>query len=143
MIEQRKHVQGTLPVSDGSRGVAGPAVAARVWLDELVFTHQAIAAGMGPMFLAATATVQQQQRFSSAFYFVVHTYAVHLQGLPMVFFRHEHSSLFFFPPFLFSSVFPPFGGSNINTEELRKRRTMIHRFAMNVCLKARDSRANR
>jgi len=88
MIEQPKHVQGTLAVSNGSRGVAGPTVAARVGLNELVFTRKAIPASMGPMFLAATATVQQQQRFSGALYFVVQIYAVYLQGFPTVFFRH-------------------------------------------------------
>jgi hypothetical protein len=58
----------------------GSTVAARIGFDERIFTDEMVATGMGPVFLAARAAMQKQERLSRAFSFVIHLNAVQLNA---------------------------------------------------------------
>src|ERR1043166_1360224 len=76
MIQQCEGIQRALPVGDRLLRVGGAAVTTRVRQDERVFARKLIASGMGPVFLAASATMKKQERLTRAFSFVIRFNAV-------------------------------------------------------------------
>jgi hypothetical protein len=71
--------------------IGAPAVAARIGFDERVLASEFVATGVGPIFLAAIAAMQKQQRLSRAFSFVIHLNAVEVNafGLHSAHYRVE------------------------------------------------------
>jgi hypothetical protein len=63
MIEQAQRVQRTLAMGNRIARIGAPTVAARVGFDDGIFTDELVATGVGPVFLAACAAMQKQERF--------------------------------------------------------------------------------
>ncbi|HUC28441.1 MAG TPA: hypothetical protein VMR80_02610 [Candidatus Acidoferrum sp.] len=80
MIEKRERVQGTLPVSDGALGIGRAAVTAGIGHDQCVVAGQLVATGVHPVFVAAGAAVQKQERSARAVDLVKHFNAVERHG---------------------------------------------------------------
>jgi hypothetical protein len=80
MIQQREGVQCTLPVCNRFMRIGRSTVTACIRLDQRIFAHKLVAAGMNPMFLATHATMKKQERFSSAFRLVIHLDIIELNA---------------------------------------------------------------
>lgn len=80
MIQQREGVQRTLPVRNRLVRVGRSTVTACVRLDERIFAHKLVAAGMDPMFLATRAAMKKQERLSRTFSLVIHLDIVELNA---------------------------------------------------------------
>jgi hypothetical protein len=88
VIQQSQRVHGALPVRDGSRGISGAAVAARVWSDQRIFANQLFAAGVHPIFVAAASSMQKQERLSRSI-----SLDEHLNAIEVYRFRFHGSGL--------------------------------------------------
>jgi hypothetical protein len=88
MVEESKHVQCALAMCDGLLRVGGVAMAAGIWQDERIFAQELIAASVNPIFVAASAAVEEQERFSGSLRFVIDVDAVQLDRISSWFHRH-------------------------------------------------------
>ncbi len=81
MIEQGQGVERALAMGQRPLRIGGAAVAAGVGGDQLILARKLIAAGIGPVVMAAGAAMQQQQRRAGAVDRVMQLDAVHVDGV--------------------------------------------------------------
>src|SRR5215471_17008867 len=96
MVQQRQGIQSALAMGDYPPGIAGPAMAASIGLDEAVFSHELIAPRIGPVFQAAATTVQEEKWLAGALNFEVQVDSIDWHRVSRPFIWHE-SLLFCLP----------------------------------------------
>jgi hypothetical protein len=77
-------------VRDASLRVRGPPTTSSIRRDEFVFAQELIASRVRPIFVSASAAVQQQQRLAGAFDLVEKADSVNLDSELFLLVRHVH-----------------------------------------------------